>query len=95
MLNSMFRLQGFNLSQDQVLQDIIRACGRHVSRSGPKVVPWNVDVVLHYLLQAPFEPIAQSLFRHLTQKTVFACFGDGQEGWGTAGPVQPSRPPGH
>jgi len=71
MLNSVFRLKGFDLSYDQVLQDIIRACSRQVRKPINRVPPWNVDVVLLSLVNAPFEPIDRSPLRHLTQKTLF------------------------
>lgn len=35
------------------------------------VPPWNVDVVLKYLVSAPFEPLEQAQMRLLTQKTLF------------------------
>lgn len=71
MLNSVFRLKGFDLSNDQVLQDIVRACSRQVRRPSFRLPPWNVDAVLHSLREAPFEPLDKSSFKHLTQKTLF------------------------
>ena len=71
MLNSVFRFKGFDLSTDPVLRDVIRACGQRLPRTRLKLPPWNVDVVLRHLMGAPFEPMATSSCRLLTQKTLF------------------------
>ena len=70
MLNSVFHLKDFDLSPDPVLRDVIRACSQRVRRPERTVPPWNVDVVLHHLVDAPFEPLVQSYLRLLTQKTL-------------------------
>ena len=70
-INSVFCLKGFNLSSDQVLREVINACGQQVHRNTTRVPPWNVDVVLHHLAGTPFEPLDQSSLRLLTQKTLF------------------------
>ena len=57
MLNSVVRLKGFDLSTDPVLRDVIRACSQRVRRPERTVPPWNVDVVLHHLVEASFEPL--------------------------------------
>ena len=71
MLNSVFRLKGFDLSTDPVLRDVIRACSQQVPRTRLKVPPWNVDVVLRHLMGISFEPMDKSSLRLLTQKTLF------------------------
>ena len=71
MLNNVFCLNGFDLSNDPVLRDVIRACSQQVRRPERTVPPWNVDVVLHHLVEAPFEPLNLSSLRLLTQKTLF------------------------
>ena len=44
MLNSVFRLKGFDLSTDQVLQVVIHTCGQRVHSTTTRVPPWYVDV---------------------------------------------------
>ena len=80
MLNSVFRLKGFDLSTDQVLQDISKACSCQVKRTISRVLPWNIDVVLRFLLSTPFEQMDRSSFKHLTQKTFPGSIGNGYEG---------------
>ena len=72
MLNSVFSLTGFDLSQDQVLRIIIKACSSQIN--GPRVSQtpsWNVDVVLRSLTRPPLEPLHQSSLRNVTKKTLF------------------------
>ena len=71
MLNGVFSFRGFDLSNDNVVSAIIRACCRQVRRSGPKVPAWNVDVVLRALLAPPFEPMETADLRQGTMKTLF------------------------
>ena len=71
MLQGVFSHRGVDLSSDQVLSSIIRACSRQVCRSGPKVPSWNLDVVLRALLTSPFEPMATADMRNVTMKTIF------------------------
>ena len=79
MLNSIFHLKGFNLFTDHVLQEVIHACSQQVCRTTPRVLPWNVDVVLLHLLGAPFESLDQFSLWLLTQKTFPSCSGDSQK----------------
>ena len=72
MLNGVFSLKGFDLCQDQVLRDIIKACSSRIHRPLQSRTPsWNVDVVLRSLAQPPFEPLHLSSLRDLTKKTLF------------------------
>ena len=48
MLNSVFRLKGFDLSTDQVLREVIHTCGQQAHRNTARVASWNVDVILHH-----------------------------------------------
>ena len=69
MLISVFHLKGFNLSTDQVLQEVIHTCSQWIHRTTPGVLPWNVDVVLLHFVGTPFEPLHQTSLRLLTQNT--------------------------
>ena len=72
MLNSIFSLKGFDLSHDQVLRNVIKACSSQVNRPiKPRTPSWNVDVVLNSLTRPPFEPLQRSSLRDLTKKTLF------------------------
>ena len=77
MRNSVFQLKRFDLSMDQVLQDISKACSRQVKRTISRVAPWNVDVILCFLLSTPFKPMDRASFKHLTQKTFLGSVGNG------------------
>ena len=48
MLNSVFCLKGFDFSTDQVLWEVIHACGKQAHRNTARVASWNVDVILHH-----------------------------------------------
>ena len=72
MLNGVFAIRGLNISGHPVLRNIVRACSSQPRRPGTSITPaWNLDVVLRFLSQAPFEPLRQSSLRDLTRKTLF------------------------
>ncbi|MPC24918.1 hypothetical protein E2C01_018012 [Portunus trituberculatus] len=64
MLNSVLVIRGLDLSKDQVLRLIIRACSSQPLRRTKDLRPsWNLD--------APFEPLWLLSTRDLTRKTLF------------------------
>ena len=71
MLNSVFSLKGFNLAEDPVLKDLVKAFEVEVPRARVRAPSWNLDVVLRALSLAPFEPLSSASFRDLTKKTLF------------------------
>lgn len=92
MIDSVFRLEGVDLSSDPVLQEVIRACSRGPRRPRLTVPPWNVDVVLRHLVNTPFKPLEHSSLRLLTQKTLFlVALASAKKGEQTSGVVFTSR----
>lgn len=72
MLNGVFAIRGLDLNNSQVLRSIVRACSSQPHRPTRDLTPaWNLDVVLHYLTKAPFEPLNLSSTRDLTRKALF------------------------
>ena len=72
MLNGVFSLKGFDMCQDPVLHNVIKACSSRIHRPRqPRTPSWNVDVVLKSLTLPPFEPLHEASFRDLTKKTLF------------------------
>ena len=71
MLNSVFSIKGFDLSQDIVLKNLMKAFEIEVPRRTIRTVNWNLDVVLKALTMAPFEPLRTTLVCNLTKKTLF------------------------
>ncbi|MPC82668.1 hypothetical protein E2C01_077347 [Portunus trituberculatus] len=74
MLNSVLAIRGLDLNNDQVLRLIVRACSFQPQRPSRNLWPsWNLDVVLHFLTMAPFEPMWLSSISDLTRKSFSAC----------------------
>ena len=71
MLNSVFSLKGFDLAEDPVLKNLVKAFEVEVPRVRVRAPTWNLDVVLKALTLPPFEPLVSSSFRELTKKTLF------------------------
>ena len=71
MLNSVFALKGFNLTDDPVLENLIKSFEVQAPRRVIRPPSWNLDVVLKALTLAPFEPLRSTSFRNLTKKTLF------------------------
>lgn len=71
MLNSVFSLKGFDLSQDLVLTNLIKSIETQTPRKSVGPPSWNLDVVLRALSQPPFEPLRSASFRDLTKKSLF------------------------
>lgn len=69
MLNSIFTYKGFNLSDDSVLGNIVRACVRQIPRSINRISSWNVDQKA--LALPPFEPLCLASMRDLMRKILF------------------------
>ena len=72
MLSGVFSLRGLDIAGDQVLRSVIRACSSQPARPPRSLTPpWNLDVVLRFLTQAPFEPLQHSSIHDLDRKTIF------------------------
>ena len=71
MLNSVFSLKGFDLSQDLVLRNLISSIETQAPRRVVRPPSWNLDVVLRALTRPPFEPLTSASFRDLTKKSLF------------------------
>ena len=71
MLNSVFALKGFNLSDDPILGNLIKSFEIRAPRRVVRPPSWNLDVVLKALALAPFEPLGTTSFCNLIKKTLF------------------------
>ena len=72
MLNGIFTYNGFDMSRDPVLRDVIKACSARVHKPIQNRTPsWNVDIVLKALTRTPYEPLHLCSRRDLTKKTLF------------------------
>ncbi len=60
-----------NVAADPVISKLITGFGIERPRIPVCVPPWNLSVVLHYLMGPPFEPIIKANVRSLTLKAVF------------------------
>ena len=58
-------------SVDPVIAQMVRGFELDRPRTRQTLPPWNLSVVLNYLLGPPFEPMRSSSWRALTLKTVF------------------------
>lgn len=70
MLATVFRHRGLDISNNQDITDLIKSFGTS-KRSDAKVVSWNLDVVLKWLMSEKFEPMDSASLRDLTRKTLF------------------------
>ncbi|MPC69554.1 hypothetical protein E2C01_063782 [Portunus trituberculatus] len=71
MLNSVFALKGFDLSQDLVLRNLVRSVERQAPSQSVRPPSWNLDVVLRALSRPPFERMNSASFRNFIKKTLF------------------------
>ena len=70
-LSSVYRHVGLDLSLNQDLRDLVRHFEIKAPPKNSNLVPWNLDVVLKYLMSDNFEPMDSLDLKKLTQKTLF------------------------
>ena len=71
MLSGVFRFLLPELSSHFVLHDLLRSFRLERSLPSSRIPPWDLQVVLRFLRGLPFEPLASSSLRDLTQKVLF------------------------
>ena len=60
-----------NVSKDENLTRLLDSFHRDRPKGRRGIPSWNLSLVLHQLIKAPFEPLKESSLKHLTFKTVF------------------------
>ena len=60
-----------NISKDENHTHLLDSFHRDRPKGRRGIPSWNLSLVLHQLTKAPFEPIKEASFKHLTFKTVF------------------------
>ena len=70
MLSGVFRFILPELSSHFVLHDLLRSFRLERSLPSSRIPPWDLKVVLRFLRGPPFEPLASSSLRDLTQKVL-------------------------
>ena len=71
MLSGVFRFILPELSSHFVLHELLRSFRLERSLPSSRLPPWDLQVVLRFLHGPPFEPLASSSLRDLTQKVLF------------------------
>ena len=60
-----------NISKDENLTRLLESFHRDRPKGRRGIPSWNLSLVLHQLIKAPFEPLREASLKHLTFKTVF------------------------
>ncbi len=60
-----------NVAADPVISKLITGFGIERPRVPVSVLPWNLSVVLNYLMGPPFEPIQKANLKYLTMEAFF------------------------
>ena len=60
-----------NISKDGNLTRLLDSFHRDRPKGRRGVPSWNLSLVLHQLMKAPFEPLREASLKHLTFKTIF------------------------
>ena len=60
-----------NISKDDNLTRLLDSFHRDRPKGRRGIPSWNLSLVLHQLMKAPFEPLREASLKHLTFKTVF------------------------
>ena len=63
--------EGHHISQSSDLHRLLSSFHRGRPKSSRNLPKWNLSVVLNELTKAPFEPMKDTDFKHLTLKTAF------------------------
>ena len=71
MLSGVFRFILPELSSHFVLLDLLWSFCLERPLTSSRIPPWDLQVVLRFLRGPPFEPLASSSLRALTQKVLF------------------------
>ena len=62
---------GLHTSQSSDLNRLLSSFHRGSPKSSRNLQKWNLSVVFNELTKAPFEPMKETDFKHLTLKTAF------------------------
>ena len=60
-----------NISKNENLNRLLDSFHRDRPKGRRGVPSWNLSLILHQLMKAPFEPLRKASLKHLTFKTVF------------------------
>ena len=60
-----------NVSKDENVTRLLDSFHRDRPKGRRGIPSWNLSLVLHQLIKAPFEPLNEASLKHLTFKTVF------------------------
>lgn len=71
-LAGVYKFRDLDLSAQPVLREVLKSCALRARPSVRDRRPsWNMDVVLHSLRSAPYEPLRVASLEALTKKTLF------------------------
>ena len=68
-LHSVLRHSGLKINKNEDIKDVIRSLKLRTPAKNPRIVNWNLDVVLKFLVSDRFEPLEQCSLLNLTKKT--------------------------
>ena len=68
-LHSVLRHTGMKINKNEDIKDVIRSLKLRAPIRNPRIVNWNLDVVLKFLVSEKFEPLNQCSLMNLTKKT--------------------------
>ena len=68
-LHSVLRHRGIRVNKNEDIKDVIRSLKLRTPVKNPRIVHWNLDVVLKFLVSDKFEPLSQCSLLNLTKKT--------------------------
>ena len=60
-----------NVSKDENLTRLLDSFNRDRPKGSRGIPSWNLSLVLHQLIKAPFEPLKEASLKHLAFKTLF------------------------
>ena len=70
-LNPFFKLAGEDYTNTPILEMLFKSFRKDIKREGPKIPPWDINVVLQALRDDPYEPAWQVSLLDFTKKTLF------------------------
>ena len=71
MLSSVFKFCLLEISTSPILKDLVRSFEISAPRPVHRSPSWDLDKVLEYFSEPPFEPLADASFRNKTRKALF------------------------